>query len=195
MKAVIQRVTHATVSVNSQIIGEIDRGLLVLLGIGKTDTPDTSNWLINKLLALRIFPDDTGKMNRSVTDIAGELLIVSQFTLYGVLEKGTRPSFSGAMPPADAESLYCDFMARLRAATNLTIAEGRFAAMMNIELINDGPVTIILETPVGRASSLSLVGRASSLSPSVGQASRLSSAKIKTIKGGTPVQPTGKMPV
>ena len=145
VKAVVQRVTRASVSINSQTVGEIGRGLLVLLGIGKTDTPATSGWLINKLLALRIFPDDDGKLNRSVTEIAGSLLIVSQFTLYGVLEKGTRPSFSDAMPPAEAEPLYCDFMTRLRAATNLPIAEGRFAAMMAVELVNDGPVTIILE--------------------------------------------------
>jgi len=145
LKAVIQRVTRATVRVDGQTVGAIERGLLVLLGIGKTDTPATSGWLINKLLSLRIFPDDTGKMNRSVTDIAGNLLIVSQFTLYGVLEKGTRPSFSDAMPPTEAELLYRNFMVKLRAATTLPVAEGQFAAMMDIELVNDGPVTIILE--------------------------------------------------
>ena len=149
MKAVIQRVTRAAVRVDGQTIGAIERGLLVLLGIGKLDTPATADWLIKKLLTLRIFPDADGKMNRSVTDIAGGLLIVSQFTLYGVLEKGTRPSFSDAMPPAAAESLYRDFMTRLRAATNLSVAEGRFAATMEVELVNDGPVTIIVE----RASS------------------------------------------
>ena len=145
VKAVIQRVKRAAVKVDGQTVGEISSGLLVLLGIGKTDTPVTSDWLINKLLTLRIFPDDTGKMNRSVTDIAGGLLVVSQFTLFGVLEKGTRPSFSDAMPPVEAESLYRDFMAKLRAATSLPVAEGRFAATMDVELINDGPVTIILE--------------------------------------------------
>ena len=145
LKAVVQRVTRAAVRVDGQTVGEIRRGLLVLLGIGKTDTPATSDWLINKLLALRIFPDDTGKMNRSVTDIAGSLLVVSQFTLYGVLEKGTRPSFSDAMPPAEAKLLYRDFMVKLRAATALPLAEGRFAALMDVELVNDGPVTIILE--------------------------------------------------
>ena len=155
MKAVVQRVTRAAVRVDGQTLGAIERGLLVLLGIGKSDTPATSDWLIKKLLALRIFPDADGKMNRSVTDIAGGLLIVSQFTLYGVLEKGTRPSFSTAMPPAEAEPLYKDFMARLRAATCLPVAEGQFAAMMEVELVNDGPVTIVLETPttiVERAS-------------------------------------------
>ena len=145
VKAVIQRVTRAAVRIDGQTVGAIERGLLVLLGIGKTDTPATSDWLINKLLALRIFPDDDGKMNRSVTDVTGGLLIVSQFTLFGVLEKGTRPSFSDAMPPAEAESLYRDFMAKLRTTTALPVAEGRFAATMDVELINDGPVTIILE--------------------------------------------------
>lgn len=145
MRAVVQRVSRAAVRVEGQTIGEVQCGLLVLLGIGKTDTPDATDWMINKLLALRIFPDDTGKMNRSVTDIAGELLIVSQFTLYGALEKGTRPSFSDAMPPAEAEQFYWDFMNKLRAATTLKVAEGQFAAMMDVELVNDGPVTIILE--------------------------------------------------
>ena len=145
VKAVIQRVTRAAVRIDGQTVGAIERGLLVLLGIGKTDTPATSDWLINKLLALRIFPDDDGKMNRSVTDVTGGLLIVSQFTLFGVLEKGTRPSFSDAMPPAEAESLYRDFMAKLRTTTALPVAEGRFAATMDVELVNDGPVTIILE--------------------------------------------------
>jgi D-tyrosyl-tRNA(Tyr) deacylase len=145
MKAVVQRVSRAAVRVDGQTVGEIGHGLLVLLGIGKTDTDAVMDWMINKLLALRIFPDDAGKMNRSVTDIGGGLLIVSQFTLYGVLEKGTRPSFSDAMPPAEAEKFYNEFMQRLHAATALRVEEGRFAAMMDVELVNDGPVTIILE--------------------------------------------------
>ena len=145
MKTVIQRVSHAAVRIDGQTVGEIGRGLLVLLGIGKADVPATSDWMINKLFTLRIFPDDAGKMNRSVTDIGGGILVVSQFTLYGVLEKGTRPSFSDAMPPAEAEQLYNDFRQRLRSATSLPVAAGRFAAMMDVELVNDGPVTIILE--------------------------------------------------
>jgi D-tyrosyl-tRNA(Tyr) deacylase len=145
MKAVVQRVTHAAVRVDGQIIGEIKQGLLVLFALGKNDTGHEADWLIQKLLALRIFPDDAGKMNRSVTDIGGGLLIVSQFTLYGTLEKGTRPSFSDAMPPAKAEQLYRQFMVKLRAATTLPVAEGRFAADMQVELVNDGPVTVILE--------------------------------------------------
>ncbi len=145
MRAVIQRVSHAAVRVDGQIVGKIQRGLLVFLGIGKADTETAVDWMIEKLLKLRIFPDEAGKMNRSVTDIDGSLLIVSQFTLYGELEKGTRPSFSTAMPPTEAEQFYRHFMAKLRAATALPVAEGRFAAMMDVELVNDGPVTIILE--------------------------------------------------
>ena len=145
MKAVIQRVSRAAVRIDGQTVGEVSRGLLVLLGIGKTDQPATLDWVIDKILKLRIFPDDAGKMNRSVTDIAGGILVVSQFTLYGELEKGTRPSFCSAMPPVEAEKFYRDFMLRLRAATTLPVAEGRFAAMMDVELVNDGPVTIVLE--------------------------------------------------
>ena len=145
MRAVIQRVAHAAVRVNGTTVGEIDRGLLVLLGIGKNDLPAASDWMIDKLLKLRIFPDEAGKMNRSVTEIDGGILVVSQFTLYGDLQKGTRPSFSEAMPPEDARKFYGSFMAKLRSATTLPVAEGRFATMMDVELVNDGPVTIILE--------------------------------------------------
>ncbi|MCG3149924.1 MAG: D-aminoacyl-tRNA deacylase [Verrucomicrobiae bacterium] len=145
MRIVIQRVSRAAVRVDGQTVGEIGRGLLVLLGIGKSDSPAVSEWMIDKLLKLRIFPDTAGKMNLSVTDIAGGLLIVSQFTLYGELEKGTRPSFSDAMPTAEAEKFYREFMTKLRAASSLPVAEGQFAAMMEVELVNDGPVTIVLE--------------------------------------------------
>lgn len=126
--------------------GKIDRGLLVLLGIGKNDTDADAEWMIKKLLSLRIFPDEAEKMNLSVTDIAGGILVVSQFTLYGELQKGTRPSFSGAMPPAEAQTFYEYFMQKLRAATTLPVAEGKFAAMMKVELVNDGPVTIVLDS-------------------------------------------------
>jgi D-aminoacyl-tRNA deacylase len=146
VRAVVQRAKRAAVRVNGATVGEIGAGLLVLVGIGKTDTDADSDWMIQKLLALRIFADEAGKMNRSVTDIGGGLLIVSQFTLYGELRKGTRPSFSGAMPPAEAEKTYGAFMAKLRAATRLPVAEGKFAAMMDVELVNDGPVTIVLDT-------------------------------------------------
>jgi D-tyrosyl-tRNA(Tyr) deacylase len=146
MRIVVQRVSRAAVRVEGQAVGEIARGLLVLLGIGKTDTDADSDYIIGKILSLRIFHDDEGKMNRSVTDIAGGILIVSQFTLHGDVRKGTRPSFSDAMPPADAEKFYNRFMEKLRAATTLQVAEGKFAAMMEVELVNDGPVTILLDS-------------------------------------------------
>ena len=146
MKAVVQRVSRASVKIDHQIVGEIGPGLLALVGVGKDDAAVDADWMVKKLLALRIFPDDAKNMNRSVTDITGGLLIVSQFTLYGDTRKGTRPSFTDAMPPADAERFYHEFMAKLRAATSLKIAEGRFAAMMDVELVNDGPVTILLDS-------------------------------------------------
>ena len=146
MKAVVQRVSRASVRIDGQTVGEIDRGLLVLLGVGKSDAGADTDWMIKKLLALRIFPDDAKNMNRSVTDISGGILVVSQFTLYGDARKGTRPSFTDAMPPADAERFYSDFISKLRAATSLKIAEGKFAAMMDVELVNDGPVTVILDS-------------------------------------------------
>jgi D-tyrosyl-tRNA(Tyr) deacylase len=146
MKAVVQRVSHASVRIDGQIVGEIGRGLLVLLGVGKDDAAADIDWMIKKLLALRIFPDGTKNMNRSVTDISGGILVVSQFTLYGDARKGTRPSFTDAMPPTEAERSYNDFMVKLRAATSLQVAEGRFAAMMDVELANDGPVTILLDS-------------------------------------------------
>jgi D-tyrosyl-tRNA(Tyr) deacylase len=146
MKAVVQRVSRAGVRIDGQTVGEIGRGLLVLLGVGKDDVATDTEWMIKKLLALRIFPDDAKNMNRSVTDIGGGILVVSQFTLYGDARKGTRPSFTDAMPPAGAEQFYNDFMTKLRAATPLTVAEGRFAATMDVELVNDGPVTIVLDS-------------------------------------------------
>jgi D-tyrosyl-tRNA(Tyr) deacylase len=146
MRSVVQRVSRASVRVDGQTIAELGHGLLVLLGVGKTDTTHDTEWMINKLLALRIFPDDTKDMNRSVTDIGGGILVVSQFTLYGDVQRGTRPSCSDAMPPAEAEKFYNEFMTKLRAATSLKVAEGRFAAMMDVELVNDGPVTIILDS-------------------------------------------------
>jgi D-tyrosyl-tRNA(Tyr) deacylase len=146
MKAVVQRVSRASVRIDGQTVGEIGRGLLVLLGIGRDDTGADTDWMIKKLLALRIFPDDAKNMNRSTTDIGGGILVVSQFTLYGDARKGARPSFSEAMPPAEAEQFYNDFMMKLRAATSLHVAEGKFAAMMDVELVNDGPVTILLDS-------------------------------------------------
>ena len=178
MKAVVQRVSRAEVRVAGEGIGRIERGLLVLLGIGQRDTEADTDWMISKLLTLRIFPDEGGKMNRSVTDIGGGLLVVSQFTLYGELRKGTRPSFSDAMPPADAAVFYERFMRKLRAATALPVAEGRFAAMMDVELVNDGPVTIILEsTATSTTRGLSLPNE---------QASVRAVTKPRDRSGGTP---------
>jgi D-tyrosyl-tRNA(Tyr) deacylase len=146
MRMVVQRVSRAAIRVDGQTVGEIGRGLLVLLGIGKEDTDIDSDYIIGKILSLRIFHDEEGKMNRSVTDIGGDVLVVSQFTLHGDVRKGTRPSFSDAMPPAEAERFYERFMKKLRAATPLQVAEGRFAAMMDVELVNDGPATILLDS-------------------------------------------------
>ncbi len=146
MKAVVQRVSRASVRIDGQTVGEIGRGLLVLLGVGRDDAAADTEWMIKKVLALRIFPDDAKNMNRSVTDIGGGILVVSQFTLYGDARKGTRPSFTDAMPPTEAERFYNEFMAKLRAATSLQVTEGRFAAMMDVELVNDGPVTIVLDS-------------------------------------------------
>ncbi len=146
MRAVVQRVKRAAVRVDEMVIGQIDRGLLVLLGLGRGDTDADSEWMIRKLLGLRIFPDDQNKMNRSISDAGGWLLVVSQFTLYGDARNGFRPSFIEAMPPAEAETFYKRFMSQLRAATSLHVEEGQFAARMDVELVNDGPVTIWLDT-------------------------------------------------
>lgn len=145
MRAVIQRVSRAAVHVDGATVGRIGPGLLVLLGIHADDTDAASDWMIRKLLALRVFADEAGKMNRSVTEVGGDILVVSQFTLYGEARKGSRPSYIDAMPPDKAEGFYHEFLRRLRAATTLRVEEGRFAAMMDVELVNDGPVTILLE--------------------------------------------------
>jgi D-tyrosyl-tRNA(Tyr) deacylase len=140
MRAVVQRVSRARVTVDGETTGEIGRGLLVLLGIRRGDTAEQADRLARKLLALRVFEDDEGRMNRSVTDIDGEVLCVSQFTLYGDARKGNRPSFVDAAPPEEAEPLY----ERVRAA--LGAAGGVFGASMQVSLTNDGPVTLLLET-------------------------------------------------
>jgi D-tyrosyl-tRNA(Tyr) deacylase len=146
VKAVIQRVSEARVEVNGQVSGRIGPGLLVLLGIRKGDTEADAAYLADKVLGLRIFADAQGKMNLSLLDTGGELLIVSQFTLHGDVRKGRRPSFDAAAAPADAERLYSRVveLCRLR---GVTVATGVFQAMMSVFLINDGPVTIICESP------------------------------------------------
>lgn len=145
MRCVVQRVLKAKVVVEGQTTGEIDKGLLVLVGITHSDTNKTVEWMCEKLLKLRIFPDEEGKMNRSVTDVGGGILLVSQFTLYGELKKGTRPSFTEAARPEIAEPMYNDMIALLKKERSVNIQTGIFGAMMDVELVNSGPVTIILE--------------------------------------------------
>lgn len=144
MLALIQRVTSAKVEIDDQVAGEIGQGLLVLLGVEKEDTRDHADKLLRKVLAYRVFADDQGKMNLSVSDINGGLLVVSQFTLAADTERGLRPSFSSAKPPAEAESLYEYFVAEAR-SQHADVATGEFAADMQVSLTNDGPVTFLLE--------------------------------------------------
>jgi len=145
MKIVVQRVKRASVKVKNSITGKIDQGLLLLVGIHESDTKKEIDWCCNKVSKLRIFEDEEGKMNRSVQDTRGGILVVSQFTLYGDTRKGTRPSFIEAAKPEIAEPLYDYMVSRFKEITDLNIQEGIFGAMMDVELINDGPVTIIVE--------------------------------------------------
>lgn len=145
MRAVIQRVSRAEVAVNGEVTGQIARGLLVLLGVAQGDTEADANYLSEKTAGLRIFEDENGKMNLSVTDVGGAILVVSQFTLYGDVRKGKRPSFDAAAPPQKARELYEYFVERIRAA-GLRCETGRFQENMQVELVNDGPVTILLDS-------------------------------------------------
>lgn len=145
MKAVVQRVKSSTVMVENEIKGAISEGLLVLLGIHEDDSKEQMEWLAAKIAKLRIFEDEEGKMNKSVQDVGGGILVVSQFTLYGNADKGTRPSFIEAARPEIAEPLYEGMIRWLKDHTNLNIQGGEFGAMMSVRLENDGPVTIILE--------------------------------------------------
>lgn len=145
MRAVVQRVSRCRVTVDGKTAGEIGSGLLVLLGIGKSDNETATDYLAEKVLGLRIFEDDTGKMNLSVQDTRGEVLVVSQFTLYGDVRRGKRPSFDAAARPEDARRLYERFVEKLRAA-GLRCETGVFQAMMDVELVNQGPVTILLDS-------------------------------------------------
>ena len=145
MRALLQRITHASVTVNHHITGQINQGLLILLGVGQNDTQAQVQTLADKIVHLRIFGDDEGKMNRSLLDIGGEALVVSQFTLYADTRKGRRPSFTQAAPPALAEPLVEQFQSAL-AAYGLKVAGGIFGAHMEVELLNDGPVTIWLDS-------------------------------------------------
>ncbi len=144
MKIVLQRVKSASVSIDGQLYSSIQKGLLILYGVEKNDTEDFSKYLCEKLMKLRIFEDENGKMNLSVQDVKGELLIVSQFTLAGDIKKGTRPSFDTAMPPQEADLMYQNFV-KMCNNYALNVKTGVFGAMMEVSLINDGPVTFIME--------------------------------------------------
>lgn len=145
MRAVVQRVAWAKVEVDGELVGAIDRGLLVYLGAGKGDDDDARAYVLSKVLGLRIFENDEGKMDKSVVDVGGALLVVSQFTLYGDVRKGRRPSFDGAMPPEDAEKAYEAFVRDAR-AQNMKVETGRFRADMKVSSLNDGPVTIWIDS-------------------------------------------------
>ena len=146
MRVLIQRASEASVTINSEIHGEIKRGLVVLLGIETEDTPDDISWLVRKLIALRIFSDEDGKMNNSITDIGGEFLVISQFTLHASTKKGNRPSYIKAARPEIAIPLYEEFIQILRKESSLKVETGVFGADMNVQLINDGPVTIWIDS-------------------------------------------------
>ncbi|MBC6696660.1 D-aminoacyl-tRNA deacylase [Hymenobacter sp. BT190] len=147
MRTVIQRVRHASVTVEGRITGQIGPGLLVLAGFAPTDTAASLDWMARKLTQLRIFSDAEGKMNRSVQDVGGQVLVVSQFTLLADARKGNRPSYTGAAPPPLAIPLYKQFVRQLEQLLGQPIPTGEFGADMQVELLNDGPVTIVLDSP------------------------------------------------
>lgn len=146
MRAVVQRARRARVTVGERVVGSIDQGLLVLLGCGAGDGANDLAYIVDKIVHLRIFADDAGKMNRSVKDIAGGVLLVSQFTLYGDARAGRRPAFVGALEPVAAAALYEQAIARVRDAGVTRVEAGEFGADMQVELVNDGPVTILLDS-------------------------------------------------
>jgi D-aminoacyl-tRNA deacylase len=148
MRAVIQRVLEATVTIDGAQTARIGRGILVLLGVGPGDTEEDARYLAEKTVNLRIFPDEADKMNLSALDIGGEILVVSQFTLYGDCRKGRRPSYAGAAPPDMANTLYESYVRELRTLTH-KVDTGRFQEMMQVSLINDGPVTLLLDSRKG----------------------------------------------
>jgi D-aminoacyl-tRNA deacylase len=148
MRVVVQRVGAARVTVSGRVTGEIGRGLLVLLGVATGDTADEAAWLAAKIAALRIFADREDRMNLSVRDVGGQVLVVSQFTLLGSVRKGTRPSFNDAAPPELARALYDQFVALMSAELGgAAVPTGEFAAMMEVSLVNDGPVTLVIDSP------------------------------------------------
>jgi D-tyrosyl-tRNA(Tyr) deacylase len=145
MRAVIQRVSRARVQVDGQTTGEIGQGLLILLGVAQGDTPKEANYLLDKIINLRIFEDAEGKMNLSLLETGGELMVISQFTLYADCRKGRRPSFTEAAPPGEAQKLY-DYFVEAAATGGLKVSTGVFQALMEVELVNFGPVTILLDS-------------------------------------------------
>ncbi len=145
MRTVIQRVSRAQVTVDGQVVGEIERGVVVLVGFTASDEVEQINWMARKVAGLRIFEDEAGKMNLALVDVEGKLLVVPNFTLYGDVARGRRPSFSQAAEPRRAEELFQQFVAAVR-DRGVTVAQGQFGASMQIELVNDGPVTLIIDT-------------------------------------------------
>ncbi len=146
MRIIIQRVKHASVSVNSEIMSEIEKGLLVLLGIEDADTEEDIDWLVKKMLNLRIFNDEKGLMNHSVLEISGEIIVVSQFTLFASTKKGNRPSYIRSSKPGFAVPMYEKFIQKTETTLGRKIGTGKFGAMMDVSLVNDGPVTIIIDS-------------------------------------------------
>lgn len=146
MRAVVQRVSRASVTVEGRVTGAIERGLLVLVGVGADDTSDDIAWLSGKIAGQKLFCDGSGRMNLSVTESGGGLLVVSQFTLLASTRKGTKPSWHRAAPPEAAVALYGDFVCAMESAIGRPLATGEFGAMMEVELVNDGPVTLVLDS-------------------------------------------------
>ena len=146
MRVVLQRVSSASVAIAGDVVGRIDHGLLVLVGIAPTDTTEDGAWLSTKIAAMRIFPDEAGQMNRSVRDIGGGILAISQFTLFASTRKGSRPSFNDAGKPDLARPLYEKFLEQLTEALGKPVAQGEFGADMKVSLVNDGPVTIVIDS-------------------------------------------------
>lgn len=145
MRAVIQRVKRASVAVDNEVISSIEQGFLILLGVVKEDTQTDIDYIVNKIVGLRVFEDSDEKMNLSIQDIKGEIIVVSQFTLAGDARKGRRPSFSNAMPPKDANKMYMQVVEQIK-SYGIYTGTGSFGEMMDVELINDGPVTILLDS-------------------------------------------------
>ena len=148
MRVVLQRVSHASVTVDNNITGEINRGFLILLGVVPEDTIEDINWLVNKCMNIRVFSDENAKMNNSINDVEGSFLVVSQFTLHASTKKGNRPSFIKAARPDFAIPLYEKFCSELNAKSGLSVEKGIFSADMKVDLLNDGPVTIIIDSKI-----------------------------------------------